>query len=84
MERERYFSIFPSVLNSLPATGTISYLIFTIIKLCLANATNNFKWLKITHICVISDQTLANLDVTWFNTHFIPNNYNNITWALIK
>ena len=35
---------------------------------CLATATHNFKWVKINHICLIWDQTLANLDV---NTHFI-------------
>ena len=37
--------------------------IFTHLKLCLATATHNFKWVEITHICLISDQTLANLDV---------------------
>ena len=26
-------------------------------------ATHNFKWVKITHICLIWDQSFANLDV---------------------
>ena len=37
--------------------------IFTHLKLCLATATHNFKWMKITDICLIWDQTFANLDV---------------------
>ena len=32
-------------------------------RLCLAIATHNLKWLKITRICLIWDQTFANLDV---------------------
>ena len=32
-----------------------------ILRLCLA--TYNFKWLEITHICLIWDQTLTNLNV---------------------
>ena len=38
--------------------------IFTHLKLCLAAATNNFKWAKITHIsstCLIWDQIFPNL-----------------------
>ena len=31
---------------------------------CLATTTHNFKWVKITHICLISAQIF----------HFIPNN----------
>ena len=43
---------------------------FIHLKLCLANATHNFKWLKITHICLIWAQIFANLDV---QTHiFFP------------
>ena len=32
-------------------------------KLCLATATHNFKWVKITHICLIWKQTFALFDV---------------------
>ena len=32
---------------------------------CLATVTHNLKWMKITHISFICDQTFAN--------HFIPN-----------
>ena len=34
---------------------------FTHLKLCPASATHNFKWVKITHSCLVSDQTHANL-----------------------
>ena len=37
--------------------------IFTHLKLCLATATHNFKWVKITQIGLVWDQTLVNLDV---------------------
>ena len=33
------------------------------LKLCLATATHNFKWVGISHIWLISDQTFANDDV---------------------
>ena len=33
--------------------------IFTHLKLCLATGTHNFKWVKITHVCLIWDQTCA-------------------------
>ena len=36
---------------------------FTDLKLGLATMTQNFKWVKITHICLIWDQTFANIDV---------------------
>ena len=37
---------------------------FLNLKLCLASATHNFKWVKIAHICLIWDQTLfINCDV---------------------
>ena len=29
--------------------------LFTHLKLCLAPATHNFKWVKINHICVYRD-----------------------------
>ena len=41
----------------------IDILIFTHLKLCLATAIHNFKWVKITHICLIRDQTFTNFDV---------------------
>ena len=41
----------------------IENLIFIHLKLCLATASHNFKWVKITHICLIWDETFANLDV---------------------
>ena len=41
------------------------YLIYHL-KLCLATATHNFKWMKTTHICVIWDQTFTNFDVKIF------------------
>ena len=34
-----------------------------VIKKCVATANHNFKWVPITHICLISDQTFANLNV---------------------
>ena len=37
--------------------------IFNHLKLCIATAMHNLKWLKITDICLIWDQTLLNLDV---------------------
>ena len=36
--------------------------ILTHLKLCLATATHNFKWVEITHICLIWDHTFANFD----------------------
>ena len=36
---------------------------FIHLKLCLTNATQNFKWLKISHICLICSQIFANVDV---------------------
>ena len=33
------------------------------LKLCLATATHNFKWVKFTEISLIWDQTFANFDV---------------------
>ena len=43
--------------------ATLIYLIFNHLKLCLATATHNFKWMKITDICLIWVQIFANLDV---------------------
>ena len=37
---------------------------FTHFKLCLATATHNFKWVTITDICLIWNQTFANIHVT--------------------
>ena len=37
--------------------------IFTHLKFCLATATHNFKCVKIMHICLIWDQTFANIIV---------------------
>ena len=37
--------------------------IFTHLKLCLATATHNFKWVEITHNCLIWNKTFTNLDV---------------------
>ena len=44
---------------------TLNYIIwfFTHLKLCLATATHNIRWVKITHIVLIWDQTFANVDV---------------------
>ena len=36
----------------------LSYIIFTHFKLCLATASHNLKWLKITHICLIWESKL--------------------------
>ena len=41
----------------------------THLKLCLATATHNFKWLKITQICLIWDQTILML-----KSSLVPNN----------
>ena len=48
--------------------------IFTYLKLCLATAIHNLKWVKITYryICSIGNQTFANL--ISLKTHFIINN----------
>ena len=44
---------------------SLSYFILltTHLELSLATATHNFKWVKITHICFMWDQTFVNLDV---------------------
>ena len=42
-------------------------------KLCLATTTHNFMWVKITHICLISNQTNI-CKSRCLNTNFIPNN----------
>ena len=44
---------------------------FIHLKFCLATATHNFKWAKITHISLFSDQTFAKLVV--LKTHFFSN-----------
>ena len=40
-------------------------------KLCVATATHNFKWVKITHICSFWDKTFANLDF-WMSLVLFP------------
>ena len=49
--------------NNFPAKYLGPNLIFTHLKLCLATATNNFKWVKIILVCLLWDQKLANLDI---------------------
>ena len=44
-------------------TAELNFKIFTHLKLCVATATHNFKWVKIIHICLIWDLTFANIDV---------------------
>ena len=47
-------------------------LIFVHLKLCLATATHNFKWLKITHICLIWHKIFFK---SWcLNSNLFPNN----------
>ena len=41
----------------------ISIIIFTHLKLGLATATHNFKWVKITYSCLIWGETFANFDI---------------------
>ena len=50
------------VINN-PYPAELIYLIFTHLKLCLATAIHNFKWVKISHICLILDQIFGNPDV---------------------
>ena len=40
-------------------------------KLCLATATHNLKWVNITHICLIWDEPLENVDFVPSNNDFI-------------
>ena len=50
-------------------THKVFWWIFTHLKLCLATATHNFKWVKITHVFNL----IANICKIWrLNTHFIP------------
>ena len=39
-----------------PLSAKVFNLIFTHLKLCLATAIHNFKWVKIIHICLIWDR----------------------------
>ena len=76
---ERVNSINTKINQFLPVSYII--LIFTHMKLCVATATNNFKWVKNTHISNLQvskkythiwDQIFPN---HWcLNTLFIPNN----------
>ena len=43
--------------------NTVKYLITEPSKRCITTATHNFKWLKVTHICLILYQTFENPDV---------------------
>ena len=47
--------------NPYPAQFKIE--ILTHLKLCLATATHNFKWVKIIHIYLLWNETFANFDV---------------------
>ena len=44
-------------------TLNVIILILTQLLLCLATATHNINWVKITHICLICDQIFANFAV---------------------
>ena len=65
---DTFFQFYVSILPIYPPRYLIQ--IFTHLKLCLANATHDFKWGEITHICLIWDQKLK----SWcLNTHFVHN-----------
>ena len=36
-----------------------AYIVFTLLKLCLATAIHNFKWLKTSHFCLIWKKTVT-------------------------
>ena len=44
-----------------PLGATLNKCILTHSKLCLATATQNLKWVGITHICLIWDQLFASV-----------------------
>ena len=50
-------------INSNPWSAKLNHLNFHPLKLCLATATHNFKWVTITYICLFVDRIYANLDV---------------------
>ena len=63
----------------------LSYLIkiFTHLKLCIATATHNFKWLKITHVCY---SEAKNVQILMFKHKFIANDcylINNKTMTVV-
>ena len=45
-------------INLSPATLSISFFIH--LHLCLDTSIHNFKWVEITYICLVCDQTFAN------------------------
>ena len=68
----------------LPITlARLSYLFFlnlTKVKLCLATATQNFKWVKINNL-YLSNFRPSICKFWCLNSHFIPNNSDLIVWA---
>ena len=60
----------PRVRDRMLTFFALSYLIsiFAHLKLCLAAANHNFKWAKITHNCLIWDQSIVTFDV---QTHIL-------------
>ena len=59
--RPRWIHSDESSMSLSPPSNLIYF--FTHLKLCFATATHNFKWVKISHICLIWDQKFLNLDV---------------------
>ena len=51
------------IIDNYPWKRSIKNTIFSLLKLCLATGTQNFKWVAIYHIYLIWYQTIANLDV---------------------
>ena len=56
-----YFSLSVQMLIIKTLNRIIS--ILTHLKLCLATATHNFKWMQITHYSLIWNQTFAYRDI---------------------
>ena len=48
------------LLMSNPYPAKLNFFFFIHLKLCLATGIHNFKWVKITHICLIWDDTFVN------------------------
>ena len=80
-EEGNLVTMVPDLYRGKVAKGELINIIFKIIvknikfspswKLCVATATHNFKWVKITRICLMGDETFANLDV--LKTLFVRN-----------
>ena len=49
------------------------FLIVIHLKLYLATATHNLKWVKITHICLMRDQALSK---SWYSNNSFHSQYN--------